>query len=361
VARLLQVLAGLVGGLFAHGIAKAVDLPQDEAEAMFHMYDGGGVKAMGPALLVRKSIADKVSLSGQYYVDQVSNASIDVVTTASPYKERRTELGVGADYAYRDSLMTLSATSSSEPDYKAKSVSLDVSQEVFGGMSTVSLGFTRGADDVGRKNEGYFDQAKHWKYRLGLTQILTPRWLASANFEIVSDSGYLASPYRAARVFGTFVHENLPRTRSSRAIKFRTVGDIGGGNALRAEYRYFWDNWAIKAHTLEFGGSHYFGPLWLADAYVRYHRQGAALFYSDNAQAETTYITRNRQLSAFNDAAVGAKLSYTVKQVPGQYEIKLNGVAEVMRFKFSEYTDLRTGLPYSNDASLLQFFVSATY
>jgi hypothetical protein len=359
--RLLQALTGFLGGLLALGPARAVDLPQDEAEAMFHLYDGGGVKAMGPALLVRKSIADKVSLSGQYYLDAVSNASIDVVTTASPYKERRTELGVGADYAYRDSLMTLSLSNSSEPDYKANTASFDVSQEVYGGMSTVSLGFTRGSDKVGRYDSGYFDTATHWRYRLGLTQILTPKWVASANFEAVSDSGYLGSPYRAARVFGAIVPERVPRTRSSRALKFRVIGDVGSGNALRAEYRYFWDNWEIKAHTLEVGGSHYFGPLWLADAYLRYYTQSRALFYSDNAPAETTYITRNRQLSAFNDAALGAKLSYTWKQVPGQYELKLNGVAEVMQFKFNEYTDLRTGQPYSHNATLLQLFISATY
>lgn len=359
--RLLQALTGFLGGLFALGPAKAVDLPQDEGEAMFHLYDGGGVKAMGPALLVRKNIADKVSLTGQYYLDAVSNASVDVVTTASPYKERRTELGLGADYAYRDSLMTLSLTNSSEPDYKASTASFDVSQEVFGGMSTVSLGFTRGSDKVGRYDTGYFDTAKHWRYRLGLTQILTPKWVASANFEAVSDSGYLGNPYRAARVFGAIVPERVPRTRSSRAMKFRVIGDLGQGNAVRAEYRYFWDNWQIKAHTLELGGSHYFGPLWLADAYLRYYKQSHALFYSDNAPTETTYITRNRQLSAFNDAALGAKLSYTWKQVPGQYEVKLNGVAEVMQFKFNEFTDLRTGQKYSHNASLLQLFVSATY
>ena len=62
---------------------------------MAHIYNGGGVTAYGPALLVRKSIADKVSLTGTYYVDTVSNASIDVVTTASPYKETRNELRPG--------------------------------------------------------------------------------------------------------------------------------------------------------------------------------------------------------------------------------------------------------------------------
>ena len=107
IARLLAALAGLLGGVFATQPARAVTLPADRAEAMFHVYNGGGVTATGPAFLVRKSLADKVSLSGTVYVDAVSNASIDVVTTASPYKERRNEFGLGLDYAVRDSLVTL--------------------------------------------------------------------------------------------------------------------------------------------------------------------------------------------------------------------------------------------------------------
>ena len=51
--------------------------------------------AQGPAVLVRKSMLDRVSLSGSYYVDAVSNASIDVVTTASKYKETRNQGDVG--------------------------------------------------------------------------------------------------------------------------------------------------------------------------------------------------------------------------------------------------------------------------
>src|SRR2546421_5999682 len=117
--------AGLLGGVLAATSARAVDLPEDRAEAMVHSYSGGGVNANGPALLVRKSLADKVSLTGSYYVDAVSNASIDVVTTASPYKERRTEYGFGVDYAVRDSLVTLSTSHRQEPDYIANATSLD--------------------------------------------------------------------------------------------------------------------------------------------------------------------------------------------------------------------------------------------
>ncbi len=354
-------LAGLLGGVIAPGAAQAVDLPEDRADAMIHVYDGGGVRAVGPAFLVRKKLLDKVSLSASYYIDSVSNASIDVVTTASPYKENRTEYGFSADYAVRDSTMTLALTSSKEPDYTADYVSLDVAQEVFGGMSTVSLGFTRGVDKVGKKGIGYFDDATHWKYRLGLTQILTPSWLLSANFEAMSDDGFLGSPYRVARVFGATVPERNPRTRTGRAVKFRVIGDLGSRNAVRAEYRYYWDTWAIRAHTAELGYSRYFGDAWLADASLRYNTQQRALFYSDNATVETVYVSRNRQLGTYNSIGLGAKLSYTAAKVQGKYEVKLNGSYERVRFKYSDFTDVRTGKAYSFDADVLQLFVSATF
>ena len=356
------VLGGALGGVLAWGPARAATLPEDRAEAMFHVYQGGGLTASGPALLVRKSLADRVSLTGSYYIDAVSNASIDVVTTASPYKERRTEYGVGLDYAVRDSLVTLGMTHSTEPDYTASAMSLDVAQDTFGGMTTVNLGFTRASDKVGRHGDAaFFDTATHWQYRLGVTQILTPRWLMSANFEAISDEGFLGNAYRAARVFDAAVRERHPRTRSSRAIKLRAVGDLGSRNAVHAEYRYFWDTWDIKAHTAQVGYSRYIGERWLADGFLRFYSQNGALFYSDNAATETLYVSRNRQLSTFSSVGLGAKLSYSWKRVPGKYDIKANGAYELVRFNYKDFTDIRTGNPYSFAANVLQLYLSATF
>jgi len=361
-AALLRRLAGLIGGVLAASGARAVDLPEDHAEALYHLYNGGGVTAQGPALLVRKSIADKVSLTGTYYVDAVSNASIDVVTTASPYRETRQEFALSGDYVYRDSQITVAASTSHEPDYVANNGSIDVTQEVFGGMTNVSLGFSRGSDRVTKKGSPEFqDHATHWQYRLGATQILTPRWLMSANFEALSDDGFLGSPYRVARVFGAAVPERNPRTRTGRAVKLRLIGDLGNRDAMHLEYRYFRDTWAIKAHTAELGYSRYLGQAWLADAYARYYTQSHALFYSDNAISETTYVSRNRQLSTFNDGSLGAKLSYTVRKIPGRYEVKLNGAYEYTRFKFKDFTDVRTGSLYGYSSSVVQLYVSAIY
>lgn len=362
VAKLLKRIAGFFGGLLALGGAKAVDLPGDRAEALLHMYDGGGVKANGPAFLVRKSLADKVSLSAQYYVDMVSNASIDVVTTASPYKETRHAYDFGVDYVVRDTTMRLGVTRSDEPDYKVAGYSVDVTQEVFGGMTTVALGYSRANDKVFKKNSPEFnDRARHWQYRLGVTQILTPRWLATVNLEAMSDDGFLGSPYRVARVFGATVPERNPRTRTARALKIGAVGDIGERRAVRAEYRYFWDTWDIKAHTLEGGYSRYFGDLWLADGFVRFHKQNAALFYADNASSESQYLSRNRQLSTFDTITLGAKLTYDYKRVAGRYDVKLHGAYEFIRYNYKDFTDVRNGSLYSFYASVLQLYVSATF
>lgn len=361
-AQIGKRIAALLGGVMAASAADAATLPEDHAEAMVHYYDGGGVTASGPAFLVRKSLADRVSLSGSYYVDMVSNASIDVVTTASPYRERRVAYNLGVDYAYRDSQVKLGLSNSREPDYTADATSLDVSQEVFGGMTTVSLGFTRGRDWVGKHGTPTFsDIATHWQYRFGLTQVLTPQWLASANLEAISDDGYLGSPYRVARVFGAAVPESVPRTRSSRALSLHTSGDLGSHDAVHAEYRYFWDTWAIRAHTLEGGYSRYVGDSLLVDGFVRYYRQSHALFYSDNAMVDSTYVTRNRQLGTFDDVGLGGKLTYSIPHAAGHSDVKVTGAYEYKHFHYSDFTDIRTGKLYSFDASLVQLFVSANF
>ncbi len=362
---LKRLSPGVLPGLVATGSAVGAVLPQDKAELIYHRYEGGGVVADGPALLVRKNLADRVSVSAQYYVDAVSNASIDVVTTASPFKETRNAVDVGADWLVRDTLLSLSLGRSREPDFLVEAMGADATHEVFGGMTTVSLGFGRSRDQVGQKGtEGWIDEATRWQYRAGVTQILTPRWLASLNVEAMSDHGFLGSPYRAARVFGAAVPERLPRTRTSRAVKLRVSGDTGNlvaRSALFAEYRYYWDTWDIRAHTTEVGASKYLGESFLVDAALRLYSQNKALFYSDNADSETLFVTRNRQLSTFDSSSFTLRATWSL---PGQtlgMDLKLTGAWELKRFRFKDFSDLRTGQPYSYDANVFQVFMSSTF
>ncbi len=365
----LRWLKGLAGGVAATQAATAATLAEDRSELMYHVYDGGGVQATGPALLVRKNIAERVSLSGSYYVDAVSNASIDVVTTASPYKETRKAYDLAAAWLVRDTIISAGIYASREPDYDVDTLNADVAHEVFGGMTTVTLGFTRSSDEVRNTGEpNFLEHAKHWQYRAGLTQVLSPRWLASLSAEGISDEGFLSSPYRVARVFGAAVPERMPSTRSSRAIRVGTLYDFGEGagrTALRADYRYFWDNWEVQAHTAEAGASRYLftqnAGRWLFDASLRFYSQDKALFYSDNAQTETLYITRNRQFSTFKSTSLSAKATWTPGGMVGKYDMKVTGVYERKEFRYEDFTDIRTGEPYSHGANVVQLLLTARF
>ena len=59
--------------------------------------------------------------------------------------------------------------------------------------------------------------------------------------------------------------------------------------------------------------------------------------------------------------ALGTKLSYGLRRVPGSYDLKLNGSFEYTRYKFKDFTDIRTGSLYTYNAGVLQVYLSATY
>jgi hypothetical protein len=127
-------------------VTRADVLPEDRTDVMFHRYDGGGIEVEGPSVLIRKKIGDSFSASYQYYVDLITSASIDVLSQASAYKERRTQNNLGLDYLHGNTLYSIGWINSDEPDYKSNTAFAGISQSMFGDLTTVSFGFSRGWD-----------------------------------------------------------------------------------------------------------------------------------------------------------------------------------------------------------------------
>lgn len=362
-----QLLSGILLGLYTVTLTAAV-LPDDRTDLLYHYYDGGGVTVSGPALLVRKNVGDSVSLSGRYYVDTVSSASIDVVTTASPYTDRREEMGIGVDYLHGNSLMSLGLTSSKENDYLADTLSLGVAHDLFGGLTTLSLGFAQGHDTVMRVDNNFERPLERYQFRLGLTQVLTKSLLLGVSFEDVAEDGYLSNPYRSARLLGASLPERYPGTRDSQAVAVRLVKGFSTssrtlGHSVRAEYRYFQDNWDIHAQTLGLTFQRYFSDAWIGELRYRYYQQNAASFYSDNFTQEMTYMARDKELSTFQSHSLGVKVSWQFTQQPLWFIRKatLNLSHDYVNFEYDDFTDVRTGQPYSFSANILQLFISAWY
>jgi hypothetical protein len=353
----------LVPALLATVTLRAATLPEDRVEAMYHRYDGGGVTVDGPAVFARRHITSTVSASAEYYVDSISSASIDVVTSASPYSEQRTETSFGVDWLYGDALVTAGFTHSDESDYESDTYGLSVAQDVFGGMTTLSMGYAHGDDTVGRVDTDFEDSIDRDNFRLGVTQVLTPTLLATADYEAVLEDGYLANPYRSARILGAQVPERYPRTRTSHALAFSAIKSWREDTALRGRYRYFTDTWDVGAHTLELGMSRYFGERWTADLSYRYYTQDGANFYSDDFDAEYNYMSRDKELSDFTSQAVGGRVTWSLTEdLPlGLDRANLTFSYDYVHFDYDDFTDIRDGDLYEFSSQVFQLYFTSWY
>jgi uncharacterized protein DUF3570 len=360
-------LAALITATLASVSARAVVLPEDRADTMYHYYNGGGTKVDGPALLVRKGFAEKTSVYASYYADAVSGASIDVVTTASKYKETRQEYGTGIDYLYRNTTMGLSFTTSDERDYKANTTGISVAHEIFDGLTTINLGYIVGHDEVGKTNTDFHDSVDRYHYKLGASQIFTPTFLMSVDYEAVLESGFLNSPYRAARLQGLLVPERYPRTRDSYAVAVRAIKGVltpegRVGSSLVLGYRYFWDTWNITAHTLEVSVRTHYTAQATLEPHFRYYRQSAASFYSDNFESELTFMARDKELSTFQSYTAGVKAGYDLAEHRlGFSRATLSVAYDFLHFTYDDFTDIRNGRPYAFNANVLQVFLSGWF
>ena len=167
----------------------------------------------------------------------------------------------------------------------------------------------------------------------------------SANLEAISTTATSAALPRGARVRRRRARAQPAHAREQGAEAARPPATSAQRDAVRAlDYRYYWDTWDIRGHTLELGYSRYLArPGWL-DGYVRYYRQDKALFYSDNAPGETHYVSRNRQLSTFNDFGLGAQGRVHCAQGAGQVRDQAQRRLRVRALQLtSDFTDVRTG------------------
>lgn len=360
-----RVVLGLVF-FYSQGLA-AANLPESRADAMYHFYTGDKVEVSGPALLVGKDILDSLAINGSYYVDNISSASVDVRTYGSPYKDTRTQYGFGLDYLYKDSLMSLAGSKSGEKDYQAKTLDTGVAVEFFGGMSTVNLGYSRGFDTVGKRDTQLAADLDRNSYRLGWTQILTSSLISNISYEAVTEEGYLNNPYRLVKFGGQFTIEeenHYPRTRSSQAVAIRGILNFTEtySSSIRLDYRYFWDTWEISAHTVSATYNFYLSRQMLLDAHYKWYSQSKASFYNDNFAKTFNYMARDKELSTFSNNALGVKVGYQLNENPmGIFNrLSFNVAFDFIRFDYNDFTG-STGKPFSFDASVFQFFLSAWF
>ncbi|MBC7983135.1 MAG: DUF3570 domain-containing protein [Candidatus Obscuribacterales bacterium] len=372
----------------------AAVLPEDRADVMYHSYDGGGVTVNGPSLLVRKKFGESVSVAANYYIDMVTSASIDVeVSGASEYKEERTQSSLSVDYLRGKTTYNLSYINSEESDYTADTASIGISEDMFGDLTTVSIGYTRAWDLVGKnvKTNGVLGPdpnfvektVDHRSYRLGISQVITKHLIVGVNYEAQSHEGHLGNPYRSFRYLDInnlerFVLENYPATRTTNAVSLNARYFLPYRAAVHGSYRVFRDTWGIVADTMEIGYTHPWRSAWIFEGSYRYHKQEAADFYADLFPRENfqNFQARDRNLSSMNNQTIHLGVSYELTS-PWSWLEKgsANLFIDRVVFDFKDFRDARmsktnfTNTPvapgtepmHTESANVIRFFISVWF
>lgn len=355
----------------------AAVLPEERADALYHNYNGGGITIDGPSILVRKNFAEQVSVSANYYVDSISSASIDAVTQASPYKEERTQTSAAVDYLHEKSTLSYSYTYSTENDYDAETNYFGISQEMFGGLSTVSLSYTQGDNTVSKTGDDSFSDVASFKnYRASLAQVLTKKTILSLTYDLITDEGFLNNPYRQVRYLDSsaargysFQDEIYPRTRTSNAASFNLRYHLPYRAAAFIGYRFFTDSWGINADTIEIGYTHPVEENWMLETSVRYYKQNQADFYSDLFPFEDAqnFLARDKELSNFSDYSFNIGLSYALNNARLSFfeKASANLYFSHIIFNYDNFRDIRetsfavgSEPEYSFSANVIRMYLS---
>ena len=377
----IKISLGILCLVLSSNLLAAV-LPEERSDVMYHSYDGGGVKIDGPALIVRKNFAETVSLSANYYVDEVSSASIDVTTSgASKYTEERTEYSLGASYLYDKSLLSAGFTTSNENDYQADTYYFSISQDFFGDLTNISMGYSRGNDTVEQNgNDSFQEEVDRQNYRLGISQIVTPNLIIGLDYEGVTDEGFLNNPYRFYRYLNPLdpnlehrtAQEVYPNTRTSDAASLRAAYFLPYRASIKIDYRYFTDDWGIDASNYQLSYTHPLAGGWILDIKYRFYEQTQADFYKDLfdniSQNEKDYRARDKELSDYTTETFGIAISYELPAFSHRIETsKLSFQWDHIQFDYNNFTDLNssdiTGQEqlYSFDADVIKVFFSIWY
>jgi hypothetical protein len=365
------------------GVAGAAVLPDDRADVFYSDYKGGGMDIKGESVLVRKKFSEQFAVEANYYVDKVSGASVDVLSQASVIKDERKQKTVSLDYIHDKTQYNLSYTNSTERDYISNTTHFSLAQDMFGDLTTVTLGFTDSRNRIGENNGttiAWLGHSESRSFDAGLSQVLTKNWIAGATLEVITDQGLLSNPYRSIRYLapGSQVGYGLgapvyPDTRTSTAVEGRTKYYLPYRAAVSASYRYFSDTWGIHASTAELGYAQPVSDLWTLEGRLRFYTQNHATFYSDlfPFAGFQNFEARDQNLAASTNTTVGLKATYAF--LPDGWKIFKRGTVTAdwsrIRYKYKDFRDIRDftladGYApgeeplYHFDATVLQIYIS---
>lgn len=121
---------------------------------------------------------------------------------------------------------------------------------------------------------------------ISMTQVLNHRTVSKMTFSHGITQGYLEDPYKVvplrddtSGLADAYFHENRPNSRTRSALVFDLNHQPYEEDVIQLQYRYFWDNWDMDSHTLDFRYRYQMGRNYILP-HLRLYHQSAANFYT---------------------------------------------------------------------------------
>jgi hypothetical protein len=349
-ALLSQPASAGVSDYLDQGIDIAKEWNIDSALAYYH--ENGRIKAVEPVVSLAKTFSNESVLSLDGVFDTLSGSTPNGALTSnrsqtftspsgksftarhsyitppgqlpvdSSYQDQRVALSgtfdypltrtlhtsVGSKFSYEDDFDSVTADAGIAKDFNEKNTTLSVNLfDEFDWIRPI------GGTPVARSDYAAFDKGGNVSKNgagvvLGVTQIMTRRWVSEANVSVDRFTGYLTDPYKIVSILGSdgttssYEYENRPdqRVRKSVYLENRVAGERWSSGA---SFRYMADDWQVRSTTALLNTHVWFkNHERYLEPSVRWYRQSAASFY-------TPYLTQMSGASAPQYASADTRLS----------------------------------------------------
>ncbi|AMR27707.1 hypothetical protein A0257_11770 [Hymenobacter psoromatis] len=291
-------------------------------------------------------ISSPSSNDTRYHIDLGYNRTL---------KDKRTIVGVGGgaskEYDYQSFNLAGSWTHGSRNGNRE----LSVAGQVYLDQVTLILPVELRTGTTGKGNQAHgsgFDNRQSYNLTIVYSQVINQRLQLAVSTELVSQRGLLSTPFHRVYFYdssptlgtpgtlGTAKTELLPRLRNKYPVGLRLNYYATDLVQIRGFYRFYNDNFGIRAHTFELEAPVKVSPFFALYPFYRYHTQTAATYFAPYLAHSVTdeYYTSDYDLSAFTAQKVGLGFRYAPLYGLGRFKTPFGG--RVAKFKS---LDLRYG------------------
>lgn len=172
-----------------------------------------------------------------------------------------------------------------------------------------------GPNNNGSDNNNYPTSPRNsFSTSFSLSQVLTDKLQALLIIEPAFQKGLLATKYqRDYFTDGSLRTESLPNKRYKLPIAIRLNYFLSDAFVIRSYYRYYMDDWGIKAHTAEIEVPIKLNSFFSVSPFYRYSTQTGVKYFAACGQHSPTetYYTSDYDLSTLNSNFYGAGIHFS--------------------------------------------------